>query len=267
MFKWIVLMLTLIATQAQGQGQVQAAGPQEYTPLVTDLLLGAGMRGKVVAVAELTYADGRKSADGRIVADRLTTALAHSKVVRTIERSKIDQVMGELKLQRSGAVAPDSVSGIGALLGAGVVIVGTLADMPQKRLAVNLRAVDVASGVIIAGADGAIRKTWVEPKATAEVVNTRPISLGMLVNHQEPAIESTPANEIKLGVGCNSDIYYEPDGSFMHRQVGTTGKGVLIHNEGSQWCNFAAYIDIMVKYKHQNLRSAWLAYKQANGVQ
>ena len=260
--KWVVLML--IAAPAA------AASLQEYKPLVTDLLLGAGMQGKAVAVSELTYADGHESTDGRIVADRLTTALAHSKVVRTIERSKIDQVMGELKLQRSGAVAPDSVSGIGALLGAGVVIVGTLTDMPQKRLAVNLRAVDVASGLIIAGADGTVRRNWITPRPEPEVVNTMPISLGTLLKHQEqpaaPAVEAAPTDQIKLGSGCNSDIYYEPDGTFIRRQIGTTGKGVPIHNEGLMWCNFVAYIDIVVRTKHQNLRSAWLAYKQANGL-
>jgi hypothetical protein len=258
--KGLLLLLLVSATWA--------ASPSEYKPLVTDLMLGAGMHGKVVAVSELTYTDGRQSSDGRVVADRLTTELAHSKDIKTIERSKIDQVMGELKLQRSGAVDPESVSDIGMLLGAGVVIVGTLTDMPEKRLAVNLRAVDVASGLIIAGADGTIRRTWVTPQATAEVVNLNPISLGQLLKHQEPAgvPAAAPTEATLIGEGCGADIYFLPPANFVRRPHGKAGPDTPIRKEESQWCNFAAYIGHLITYRHQDLQRAWVEYKQANSL-
>jgi hypothetical protein len=225
--------------------------------------------GKIIAVSELTYSDGRPSTDGKVVAERLTTAMANTKIVTMVERSKIEQVLGELKVQRSGAVDPESVSDIGMLLGANLVIVGTLTDIGQHKLEVDLRMVEVETGQIAAGTTGIVRKNWVTPEPPAEHDNTAPISLGALLKHQEPAApaaEATPTEQIKLGDGCNSDVYYEPDGTFIRRQKGTTGKGVPIRNEESVWCNFVAYIDIVVRNQYQNLRPAWLAYKQANGL-
>lgn len=259
--KWIMILCVAPAW---------AAGQSEYKPLVTDLLLGAGMAGKVVAVSELTYTDGRESADGRVIAERLTTELSRCKDLKTIERSKIEQVLGELKLQRSGAVDPGSVSDIGMLLGANVVIVGTLTDMPGKRLEVNLRVVDVATGQIMAGAAGMVRRNWVTPRPAPEVVNTTPISLGQLLKHQEPEAEAeptgTPTETFKIGEGCGSDIYFEPPDKFVRRPHGKAGPDTPIHKEVSQWCNFAAYIGDLITYRHPQLQRAWMTYRQTNGL-
>jgi len=259
MLKWITLMLCAAPSWA--------AGPSEYKPLVTDLLLGAGLHGKVVAVSELTYTDGRQSADGRVIAERLTTEFSRLKVIKTIERSKIEQVLAELKIQRSGAVDPESVSDIGMLLGANVVIVGTLTDMPEKRLELNLRAVDVASGQIIAGTTGQVRRNWVTPKPPPEQINTTPISLGALLKNQEPETpDAVPTGALKLGEGCGSDIYFEPPANFVRRPHGKPGPSVPIKHEASRWCNFVVYIGQVVTYKQQNLQRAWAEYKQANGL-
>lgn len=244
MLKYILMLLCV--------APAWGASPGEYKPLVTDLMLGVGIRGKVIAVSELTYTDGRQSADGRIVAERLTTELSHNKDIKTIERSKIEQVLGELKLQRSGAVDPESVSDIGMLLGANVVIVGTITDMPEKRLEVNLRAVDVTTGQIMAGAAGMVRRNWVTPRPAPEVVNTTPISLGQLLKHQEPEAEptGTPTETFKIGEGCGSDIYFEPPDKFVRRPHGKTSNSEPIRKEASQWCNFVAYISDLVTYRH-----------------
>jgi len=255
MLSWIILLCTAPAW---------AAGPDSYSAIAGELVTD---KNHVIAVAELTYADGRDSADGRIVAERITTAMGKS-AAKVIERSKIEQVLGELKLQGSGAVDQESVKSAGKLLGADCIVVGTLTELPEKRLELNLRMVGVESGQIVSATTAMIRKDWLvfnPPQAVEERIG-RPISLGELVKRKN----IDPKGAILLGHGCGCDIYYEGDGSFM-RWVrgyphGAGGKGTYIKREDSDYCNFIAYIEQLVQYKYPKLKQAWRNYRRDNGI-
>lgn len=249
--KWLALMLIC-----------SPACAADYTALAGQLL--SAEHPEVLAVAELGYADGRESQDGRIIAERLTTALAHTDVT-VIERAKIEQVLGELKLQRSGVVNQATVKDIGKILGADAVVVGTLTELPERRLELNLRLVSVESGQIVRASSGVVHKDWVTPELKVE--DARPISLGELT---KPRKNIVPSKAIKLGSGCGCDIYYEGDGSFMRwlqgRPHGDGGIGAYIKREDSEFCNFVGYISQLVEYQHTELKEAWTAYRLANGI-
>jgi len=113
-----------------------------------------------LAVLEFAYTSGKESEGPVIVQERLTTLLVQNKKVTLIERNLLKKVMGELKLQASGAMDEETVKKVGKLLGAAAVVTGTLNDLKNETTEVNARIVDTESGKILSAAGAVIKKTW-----------------------------------------------------------------------------------------------------------
>lgn len=154
MTKIIMFIILLIPHSAY------AVGYTDYRALAHDLLKDCEDMNKRIAVADLSYSDGRDSRDGGVVAERITTELVKAKKVKIIERKEIKKVFEELKLQHSGAIDSDSIKGIGKMLGADLMVVGTLTELPNKQLELNARLVGIESGEILSAASGRIKKDW-----------------------------------------------------------------------------------------------------------
>src|SRR3989344_7967396 len=70
---------------------------------------GAGsLVNKKVAVLPFPYHDGRDSQGSTIVSERLLTKIVKRNKLEVIERSLIEKVLRELKLQATGAIDQDS---------------------------------------------------------------------------------------------------------------------------------------------------------------
>ncbi len=106
--------------------------------------------GKIVVYA-FTDLDGRQTPQGRLVAERLTTALARTGKFDVIERSRLEAAMKELNLQASGVTGEKDVIRTGRMLGADAAVTGTVASM-TGGYEVNARTINVGSGEIITGA-------------------------------------------------------------------------------------------------------------------
>ena len=126
-----------------------------------------------LAVLEFAYTSGKESEGPVIVQERLTTILAQNKKMTLIERNLLKKVMGELKLQASGAIDEETVKKLGKLLGAAAVVTGTLNDLKDETTEVNARIVDTESGKILSAAGAVIKKTW-QDKGTAVTVTPNP---------------------------------------------------------------------------------------------
>lgn len=133
----------------------------EYGPIITSLLRSYRGEGKTIAVAGFSYADGRVSTDGNIVAERFTTELISRGTLRVVERKQIEKVMGELKLQNAGSIDPESAKKVGLMLGADLLVLGGLVELPGKVLELNIRLAGVESGEAVAAVTGRVRKDWV----------------------------------------------------------------------------------------------------------
>ena len=149
-------------------GTAMAAGPGDCRGLVRGLLRKAPAAGGKIAVADFNYADGRVSADGEVLAGRITTELVELEKYKVAERREIEKVFAELKLQGSGAIGTDSIKDIGALLGADWLILGTLTELSRGRIEVNARLVEVSSGEIIGARRVKLRKDWRDKPAAGE---------------------------------------------------------------------------------------------------
>ncbi|HAH32476.1 MAG TPA: hypothetical protein DCL44_09220, partial [Elusimicrobia bacterium] len=136
--------------------------PDVYRTIAGDLLKDCTGANKAIAVAGFSYSDGRDSRDGGVVAERITTELVKSKKFKVIERKEIEKVFEELKFQLSGAVDQDSAQKIGKMLGANWIVVGTLTELPDKQLELNVRLVSVESGEILSASNSQIEKDWLD---------------------------------------------------------------------------------------------------------
>ena len=201
-----------------------------YRTIAGELLKDCTGAGKAVAVAGFSYSDSRDSRDGGVVAERITTELVKSKKFKVIERKEIEKVFEELKLQRSGAINPDSAKEIGKMLGADWVVVGTLTELPDKHLELNTRLVSVESGEIINAANARLKKDWLE-------------QYKKMLNEQNKAIEKNTKDAkafYERGV-INTDLT-EYDNAIAAFSIALTinptymeayrGRGLAYHNKG-----------------------------------
>ena len=86
---------------------------------------------------------------GLVVSDMITTNLARDHRLSLVERSHLNQVMGELTLQQSGAIDDKQVLELGKMAGARALVVGRVADVGAEFV-VSARAVDAENGAVLA---------------------------------------------------------------------------------------------------------------------
>ena len=157
-----VVAFLLLITPIFASAKVESEAKTVYQTIAGELLIDCTGVDKKVAVAGFSYSDGRDSRDSGVVAERITTELVKAKEIKVIERKEIEKVFGELQLQRSGAIDPDSAKEIGKMLGADWVVVGTLTELHDMQLELNARLVGVESGEIINAANTTIKKDWLD---------------------------------------------------------------------------------------------------------
>ena len=160
----ILTLFLLLPIQSEGKMAAQKEQTQSSEELktLTDQL-GSGVKDKPgikLAVLEFAYTSGKVSDGPVIVQERLTTLLAQDKKLILIERNLLKKVLGELKLQASGAMDEETTKKLGKLLGADAVVTGTLNDTKDGETEINARVVESESGKILAAAAATIRKTW-----------------------------------------------------------------------------------------------------------
>lgn len=100
-----------------------------------------------IAVLEFE-AKGVSKVEASTLTDRLRSELVRSKAFTHIERSKIDQVLEEQAFQVSGPMSDETLVEIGELLGAELVVVGSIGKL-GSTYTIDLRVVEVASAEII----------------------------------------------------------------------------------------------------------------------
>jgi len=138
-----------------------AAVSEQYAPLVSALLKDYDGEGKTIAVAGFSYVDGRSSTDGNIVAGRFTNELIRLKKLKVVERDQIERVLSELKLQNAGTIDPESAKRIGRMLGADLLVIGGMVELPSAVLELNVRLAEVESGQAVGAASGRVPLDWV----------------------------------------------------------------------------------------------------------
>lgn len=97
--------------------------------------------------------EAQKRQVGTIVAAEVATGLKRDHNLLLVERQKLVEVMGELRIQQSGAVDPSHAAEIGKLADAQALVIGTASHLGDRYL-VDARVVSTESGETL-GADSA----------------------------------------------------------------------------------------------------------------
>lgn len=124
------------------------------------------LKNKKVAVLPLPYHDGRESKGSTIVSERLITKIVEQKKLEVIERSLLEKVFKELKLQTSGGIDEESAKQIGKVLGVEAIVSGTLIDLGEEEVEINARLIQAETGQILVASSGKVDRFWKdeEPK-------------------------------------------------------------------------------------------------------
>jgi tetratricopeptide (TPR) repeat protein len=103
---------------------------------------------------QLVSADSSLQPLGRALAELLTTDLAQTPRLTVLERTQLQLLIDELKLDAGGRIDPATAARGGRLLGAERVVDGTVSG-GEQRLQLAAAVVPVGSGVVAPGAPGA----------------------------------------------------------------------------------------------------------------
>ena len=122
---------------------------------------------KKVALFPFVWADGKTDIGSNVVSERLTTRIVRLGKLEVIERTLLNKVLAEQKLQITGVVSPESAKELGKILGVDAIITGTLIDIAGS-VEVNARIISAETGQVLGAQYGKVPKDWGE--ATEEVV-------------------------------------------------------------------------------------------------
>jgi len=118
--------------------------------LFTISVLGSEEGAALKSIAVLEFeAKGVSSIEASTLTDRFRSELVRTEKFFQIERSKIEQIFEEQKLQLSGTISEDKLVEIGELLGAELLVIGSIGKL-GSTYTIDLRLVEVESGKIIA---------------------------------------------------------------------------------------------------------------------
>ena len=142
-----------------------------------------------VAVLVFPYENGDLSSGSSLVSERLTTLMAQRKHVNMIERSRLADLLGEMRLEESGVTDSTGAPKAGGILGVDAVVTGTLTDSMEGETEVNARLIRMETGEIIAAATANIDRTWQDqPRRPPPSPGTEEDDDSHYVMHESPLI-------------------------------------------------------------------------------
>ncbi|MFH1724395.1 MAG: CsgG/HfaB family protein [Elusimicrobiota bacterium] len=112
-----------------------------------------------VLVADLHDLDGRITHFGRYLSDKLQIGLAKRKTdFAIVDRSKIDLSLEELTLQKAGLMDESTMTKMGKMLGASVIVYGTVTDLDDS-IDIDVKIRDIETGTSLGGTSRSLKKT------------------------------------------------------------------------------------------------------------
>ncbi|MEP7012410.1 MAG: FlgO family outer membrane protein [Acidobacteriota bacterium] len=128
-----------------------------------------------LAIVPLRELSGQPTLLGAYLSEELTTSLVQAGSFQVVERSQLDRILAELKLDRSGLVDAESAKKVGKFLGADAILTGTITEL-STYVGVNCRIIDGLTGEVRGAAGVKIAKDADVNKimATAKPVEDNP---------------------------------------------------------------------------------------------
>ena len=159
----------------------------------------------LLAILNFPYSLGRISTGSTLVSERLLTYLAQENAP-LVERRLIQSILEERKMWDTGVIDPGSIKSMGRLLGVDAVVIGTLADSPDKDTTeVTARIVRVDTGEILSAGTIMTGREWLDvPKPPKDAQGRSPVP-GAFSTEGLSAVVSTPDDSPRRGSPWTDD--------------------------------------------------------------
>lgn len=144
-----------------------AAAPvsaDEYSRMAGELSKAAVKQGrKRVAVIPFQSVGARGGEAGLVVSEKLIAPILASALIEVVERTMLQSVLKEQRLELSGATDSRSIKELGKILGVDAIVTGTVLELKGDRVEVNARLIDSETARVLSVAVGKVEKDWAEP--------------------------------------------------------------------------------------------------------
>jgi TolB-like protein len=173
-----------------------ASAEDMYSQLARELTeAGTAVQGKKIAIIPFSYADGRTgtSKDGSVISERLTIKMINMHKFEIIERSVLDKVMTELKLQNSGMIDANSAQQLGKVLGVEAIITGTIVETSGGQIEVNARLIKTETAQAIGASQVTVDKNWIGDASAAPQQPEPQAYQQPQPAYQQPVVQAAPA--------------------------------------------------------------------------
>ncbi len=151
----VLLVLITFSTRPSEAQKLLSDGIQDLANQISE----SAVREKKqrIAILPLRELYGQPTALGSYLSEELTTLLVQVGKFEVVERSQLDRILSELKLDRSGLIDAETAKKVGKLAGADALLTGTVTDLANS-VGVNCRVIDGLSGKILGAAQTKIAK-------------------------------------------------------------------------------------------------------------
>ena len=147
LFNWQTLDIqgTVVVNPNKSQSRINRDALENAVRKSTESFVGRLPRGSVIAVLSIATTN-----NARLIIDELEFRLVEmGSNFRIVERRLLEQIRNEQGFQLSGDVSDESAVSIGNMLGANIVITGSVTNSGNKQR-LTLKALDVKTAQIIA---------------------------------------------------------------------------------------------------------------------
>jgi|CXWL01.1.fsa_nt_gi TolB-like protein len=135
----------------------------DYDKLASQMSRSAKAHGRQrLAVLPFHAVSGGDSKTGQIVSERLVAPLMADGTIEIIERTLLESVTRELRLQVSGLMDPTTVRELGKILNVDALVLGTVMTLKDDRVEINARLIDTQTAKILGAASVKVEKDWSE---------------------------------------------------------------------------------------------------------
>jgi TolB-like protein len=166
MRRYLPLFLLFFATPVAAH-QTLTEGVRD---LATQISTAAAKQSKQrIAVLPLRELDGQPTIFGTYLAEELITGLVQLGNFDVVERQLLDKLMGEQKIEQTGAIDPATAKKVGRILGVDAIVTGTITDL-TTFMAINCRLIDTGTGAVFGAARVTIAKDADVTKLTGTVL-------------------------------------------------------------------------------------------------
>lgn len=125
---------------------------------------------KIIAISDFEVIRGKDKSIGVLSMESLVTSMVNSGQFNIVERQKLKAVLKELEIGLTGLTDSGKVKKVGELLQADMILTGTFANL-GSYWNVNLRLVNVSTGLIVAAFEEKALFSDIKPNAVRDISN------------------------------------------------------------------------------------------------